>query len=160
MPKQPRTPAAPFESLAPGNIAVELTHPPRLWVGRSNIPTGPMFTFGQQWEEIESGGGGGNLQLAYIVNTIGDLPATGQTGELAVVLTPTPSQGYVWDGSTWQPVGPLTAVAGPPGPQGPAGASGLFTAPPATPTGGDLLTTAAGHLFIYRVPPGTWVQIG
>lgn len=118
MPKQPRVPTSPLYPLSMGQLAVEWSTPITLWIGRSNVATGPMYTFGQQWDAVEAGGGAGGLALSYVVNTIGDLPATAQLGQMGVALTPTPSQGYVWDGGAWQLVGPLTAVAGPPGTDG------------------------------------------
>lgn len=46
-------------------------------------------------------------------------------------------------------------------PAGDPGAAGVFvnTTPPASPTGGELFTTAAGKIYVYNNAAGAWVGV-
>jgi hypothetical protein len=121
-----------------------------------------------QWLNIPSdqvpfgGGGGGTLSIAHVLDNAGELVGLvgGAVGELAVVVNPTPSQGHIWDGSDWLPVGPLMSVAGAPGPAGPAGATPQFVIGAVT-TGSPPLVTMSGptgtpptYTLNFRLPAG------
>jgi hypothetical protein len=94
-------------------------------------PVGPTGPTGPQGEP------GTGINLLGSVPTAADLPASGNPGDLYIVLAD--GNGYAWDGAMWNNVGQIQGPAGPQGesgpagPQGPPGADGI--AGPAGPAG-------------------------
>lgn len=64
------------------------------------------------------------------VATVGNLPSTGNTVNDAYSVTGDSFNVYLWDGDSWNNVGPILGVTGPTGPTGPTGSFG-----PEGPTG-------------------------
>ena len=113
-----------------------------------------------QWQEFRAARGrvgppgpqgppGTGVEIQGVVQTEGDLPASGDTGHAWLVVEP--DQDYygivtdrpvlfVWDhvDGAWVPAGPLQGERGPEGPEGPPGPQGdPATATPLAPAGGD-----------------------
>lgn len=80
MPREPRVPSTPLYALTQSSLAVELSEPLVLWIGRGTF-AGPLFSPGIQWQPIEVGGGG----------YTGDIPPPPATGGP-----------YAWDSDTGQ----------------------------------------------------------
>ncbi|MEM6397079.1 MAG: tail fiber domain-containing protein [Bacteroidota bacterium] len=100
-------------------------------------PQGPAGATGPQGPQGDPGTG---INLLGTVPTVGDLPATGNPGDLFIVAAD--GDGYAWDGTMWNNVGPIQGPAGPqgdpgmPGAQGPQGDQGpQGTAGPQGPQG-------------------------
>lgn len=77
-----------------------------------------------------TGPAGVSVVLKGSVPTVGDLPGGAAPGDLYVVLAD--GDGYVWDGSSWNNVGPIQGPAGATGytgPTGPTGAASNVTGP-------------------------------
>lgn len=97
-------------------------------------PTGP------------SGPPGTTVIFKGTVPTVGDLPVSASVGDGYVVQAD--NNLYVWDGSTWNNVGPIIGPTGPTGPAGVAGPTGpagaVGTAGPTGPAGATGPTGPAG----------------
>lgn len=104
-------------------------------------PQGPTGDQGPSGPEGPAGQDGTGISLQGTVTTVGNLPAAGNSeGDLYIVSAS--GDGYAWDGSMWNNVGPIQGpegpqgIAGPEGPAGPAGANGMAgTDGPAGPIG-------------------------
>ncbi len=85
-------------------------------------PAGPQGLAGPQGPAGQDGTG---VQIVGTVATVGNLPASANSGDLYIVQAD--GNGYVWDGTMWTNVGQIQGPQGPqgaPGTQGPAGAMG------------------------------------
>lgn len=82
-------------------------------------PAGPTGATGPAGPQGPAGADGTSVALKGSVATVGDLPAGATPGDLYVVTAD--GDGYVWNGATWDNVGP---IRGPEGPAGPTGATG------------------------------------
>lgn len=115
--------------------------------------TGPVGATGVTGNTGATGAQGLSINFKGAVNTVGDLPSSGNVRNDAYVVL---SNGdlYVWDGTEWDDVGP---IVGPTGPQGPTGVAGPTGANGATgPTGIQGTTGPTGVMG----PTGTQGPVG
>lgn len=82
--------------------------------------TGPAGPTGPQGP---AGADGTSVALKGSVNTVGDLPTGASNGDLYVVLAD--GNGYVWNGTAWNNVGPIRGPKGDTGETGAQGPQGL-----------------------------------
>ena len=89
------------------------------WVAAAGTvgPIGPAGPAGPQ------GPAGVGINMKGQVPTVGDLPSTGNAIGDAYTVT-ADGDLYVWDGDSWNNVGPMQGPAGPPGATGPTGPAG------------------------------------
>lgn len=98
-------------------------------------PQGDIGPMGPQGPKGDKGDTGNSITLEGTVPTVGDLPTTGNdVGDLWIVAAS--GDGYVWNGTGWDNVGPIRGpkgdtgdtgpqgIQGEPGPQGPQGIQG------------------------------------
>ena len=83
------------------------------------LPAGTPGPQGEQGPQGPAGPAGTGINLLGTVPTVGDLPASGNSGDLYIVAAS--GDGYAYDGMNWNNVGP---IQGPQGPQGEQGATG------------------------------------
>jgi hypothetical protein len=81
-------------------------------------PTGPTGPTGPQGAKGDVGAG---LKIVGTVATVGDLPATGTTGDAYLIG----GNLYVWTGSAWTNAGPVQGPQGPKGDTGNTGPQGI-----------------------------------
>ena len=67
----------------------------------------------------------GTVVLGTVAN-IASLPSSANVGE-GYVVTAEANDVYVWDGSSWNSIGPVQGPEGPAGPVGPTGATGILS---------------------------------
>ncbi|MGH1435256.1 MAG: tail fiber domain-containing protein [Lewinella sp.] len=84
--------------------------------------TGPQGPTGPVGPQGPAGQDGTGVQIVGTVATVGNLPASGNAGDLYIVQAD--GDGYVWDGSMWVNVGQIQGPQGAPGPIGPQGNPG------------------------------------
>ena len=84
---------------------------------RMTAPVGPPGPAGPP------GAAGVGVDMKGQVPTVGDLPPTGNAMGDAYTVT-ADGDLYVWDGDSWNNVGPMQGPAGPPGATGPTGPDG------------------------------------
>jgi len=108
------------------------------------------------------GEGGGSLgSIVGSIPTPG--PPTNPGNEIGDIIVDSDGNGWVWNGSNWDPIGPIQGVAGPPGPQGPTGQTGpvgpVGPVGPAGPTGATGATGPQGPRgYGDGVPIGTIIE--
>ena len=94
-------------------------------------PQGPLGPQGLQGATGLAGTPGSGITLKGTVPTVGDLPAVGNlVGDLYIVTAT--NDGYAWDGTQWNNVGPIAGPQGATGAQGligPTGATGALVTP-------------------------------
>ena len=83
-------------------------------------PKGDTGLQGVKGDQGASGKDGAGVTIVGSVETINDLPKTGNKGDMIIVQSD--GSGNVWDGTKWVSVG---QIKGPKGDQGPQGAPGL-----------------------------------
>jgi len=93
----------------------------------TNGTNGSDGTDGQDGAQGPAGADGTSITIQGTKETVGDLPASGSTGDLWIINTTgggaTAGDGYVWtEGGAWLNIGPLR---GPQGIQGTAGVNGV-----------------------------------
>lgn len=84
-------------------------------------PTDSTNPSDYEWKKFrgddgDKGEDGTSVILKGSVNTVGDLPSSADLGDLYVVTAT--SDGYVWNGSNWDNVGPIRGPQGAPGQNG------------------------------------------
>ncbi|WP_020534596.1 tail fiber domain-containing protein [Lewinella cohaerens] len=85
-------------------------------------PQGPVGPVGPVGPQGPAGQDGTGVQIVGTVATVGNLPASGNAGDLYIVQAD--GDGYVWDGNMWVNVGQIQGPQGPQGAPGPAGPQG------------------------------------
>lgn len=86
-------------------------------------PQGDIGPMGPQGPKGDKGDTGNSITLEGTVPTVGDLPTTGNDiGDLWIVAAS--GDGYVWNGTGWDNVGPIRGPKGDTGAQGPQGIQG------------------------------------
>ena len=88
---------------------------------------------GPKGDPGEPGPPGEGLVISGIVDTVGDLPASADQGEIYLVGEEAPYTAYVWNEGAWTSIGSVTVgPQGPPGEDGQDGAAAGFGTPTAT----------------------------
>ena len=88
---------------------------------------------GPKGDPGEPGPPGDGLVISGIVDTVGDLPASADQGEIYLVGEETPYTAYVWNEGSWTSIGEITVgPQGPPGEDGQDGAAAGFGTPTAS----------------------------
>lgn len=85
-------------------------------------PKGDTGDTGPTGPQGPAGADGTSVELKGSVATVGDLPAGATPGDLYVVIAD--GDGYVWNGTTWDNVGPIRGPQGPKGDTGDTGPAG------------------------------------
>ena len=111
-------------------------------MGATGIPggTGPLGSTGA------TGAPGTSINVKGTVPTFADLPTVGNQVNDLYLVADEGGEGYVWDGSAWNPVG---KIQGPTGPQGATGLGATGATGPLGATGatGPLGSTGATGVF-------------
>lgn len=133
------------------------------WNGSSWVNIGQMR--GVAGPPGPVGPAGPSLNMKGSVASSADLPTTGNNVNDAYITTDTGDL-WVWTGSTWQNVGPITGPQGPAGPPGATGAQGtngaaatvavgtVTTLPAGSPATVTNAGTSLAALFNFGIPQG------
>lgn len=93
---------------------------------RGDVGPRGMTGTGQRGPQGERGPQGYGLGVRGVVDGVGDLPTNGSPGDGWLVKTSEDDQGilYIWSGSAWVSIGPISGPQGEDGPQGIQGLQG------------------------------------